>query len=358
MRVRPLVVFSLVTVLILTGCAPTPEVSPSPSASSPTPSPTPTPTEEPIEAPEAAFDVTCADVNDVIADLLGGSVGGEKDVMGLTSAPNWYPGPAQHMMQRAGGIACSAGDPEKFDPESSPDAYWGIAIVPDAQRIIDGAAERGAGENGATGVRCYPSSCIIDLRDGEVLMSGSLRAPGITEADEGRVRAAIEGILASAASTLREVEVGPSEIAAARCESLLTAEEVAAELGTHVEITDFTMLGGWGIPAEVYYVKDGGQLCLYAEGLNIYEDATLVSLTTLPAGAWAFEELDGTSPEIVAGADAALSSVDFYGRSALDVRVGPDWMRFTFYDGRAAADMIPIATMAVEHLTRGRPSPQ
>lgn len=309
-------------------------------------------------APESAFDVTCADVNDVIANLLGASVGGEKDVIGLTSGPNWYPGPAQYMMQRAGGIACSAGDPERFDPESFPDAYWGIAIVPDAQRILDGAAERGAGDNGATGVRCSPSSCIIDLRDGDVLMSGSLWAPGITETDEGRVRAAIEGILASAASTLREVEVAPSEIAAARCESLLTAEEVAAELGRHVEITDFTMLGGWGIPAEVYYVKDGGQLCLYAEGMNIYEDATLVSLTTLPSGAWAFEEMDGGSPVTIAGADAALSSVDFYGRSVLDVRVGPDWLRFTFYDGRAASAMTPIATMAVEHLTRGRPSPQ
>ena len=309
-------------------------------------------------APESAFDVTCADVNDVIANLLGASVGGEKDAMGLTSAPNWYPGPAQHMMQRAGGIACSAGDPEQFDPESSPDAYWEIAVVPDAQRILDGAAERGAGGNEAIVTRCSPNSCVFNLRDGDVLLSGSLRSPALASGDEGRVRAAIEGILASAASTLREVEVGPSEIAAARCESLLTAEEVAAELGRHVEITDFTMLGGWGIPAEVYYVKDGGQLCLYAEGMNIYEDATLVSLTTLPSGAWAFEELDGGSPVTIAGADAALSSVDFYGRSVLDVRVGPDWLRFTFYDGRAASAMTPIATMAVEHLTRGRPSPQ
>lgn len=309
-------------------------------------------------APEVAFDVTCADVNVVVANLLGASVGREKDVVGLTSGPNWYPGPAQHMMQQAGGIACSAGDPDRFDSESTPESYWGIAVVPNAQRIIDGATERGAGGNVDIGIRCSPNSCTFNLRDGDVLLSGSLSSPALTSGDEDRVRAALEGLLASAASTLRDVEEGPSEISGVRCEALLTAEEVAAELGTHVEIVEFTKLGGWGIPAEVYYVTDGSQLCLYAEGQDVYNDATLVSLTTLPSGGWAFEELDGGSAVTIAGADAALTSVDFYGRSVLDVRVGADWLRFTTFEGQAAADMTSIATMAVEHLTRGRPAPQ
>lgn len=39
---------------------------------------------------EVVFDVMCVDVNDVIVNLLGGFVGGEKDVMGLIFVLNWY----------------------------------------------------------------------------------------------------------------------------------------------------------------------------------------------------------------------------------------------------------------------------
>ncbi|WP_141874012.1 hypothetical protein [Microbacterium saperdae] len=358
MRLRSLAVLGVVTVLLLTGCAPEVEVSPSPSASAPSPSPTLTPTEEPIVAPTAAFDVTCDDVNAVVAGLLGAPVGAEKDTLGLTSSPGWYPGPAQYMMQRAGGIACSAGDGETFDPDSSPDAYWEIAIVPDAQTIIDGAMKRQAGGNADLTLWCDEGLCVMTLREGDVLLTGTMTSPALVKGDEDRVRAAFEGILASAAGTLREFEYGPSEIAAVQCEALLTAEEVATLLGTHVEIVDFTKLGGWGIPAEVYFVNDGGRLCMYAEGLDVYNDATLITLTTLPSGAWAFEKLDGGTPVTVTGADAALKGVDFTGRSVLDVRVGLDWLRFSTADSAIAPSLVPVAEMAVEHLTRGRPAPQ
>ncbi|UPL19124.1 hypothetical protein [Microbacterium aurugineum] len=142
------------------------------------------------------------------------------------------------------------------------------------------------------------------------------------------------------------------------CESLLTAEELTEQLGTPVEIVDHTRLGGWGVPAEVYYVNGGGRYCMYAEGQDVYNDATLLSFTTLPSGAWAFETLDGETPVTVAGADAALSGVDFYGRPVLDVRVGLDWLRFVTPEGSDASAMTPIAEMAIQHLTRGRPAPQ
>ncbi|MFJ6533508.1 hypothetical protein [Microbacterium sp. NPDC091662] len=354
MHLRPLAVVSLVAVFVMTGCSPAPEVSPSPWASS---TPTPTPTVEPILAPVAAFDVTCAEVDSVTTGLLGESLGGVSETMGLTSSPNWYPGPAQYMMQRAGGIACSAGDPARFDSQSQ-DTYWSVAMVPDAQMILDGAASRGAAGNVDIVVRCYEGGCMFTLRDGDVLLTGALTAPDLVEGDQDRVREAMEGLLATAAGTLRDFEYGASEIAAARCETMLTGEEVSALVGTHVEIVEFTTLGVWGIPAEVYYVNGGGQYCMYAEGSDIYHDATLVTLTTLPSGAWAFEELDGGSPVSIEGADTALSGTDFYGRSVLDVRVGADWLRFTTSEGEDASTMTSIATMAVEHLTRGRPAPQ
>ncbi|WEK61700.1 MAG: hypothetical protein P0Y60_02745 [Candidatus Microbacterium colombiense] len=93
MRLRPLALLAVVAVLMVTGCAPEAEVAPSPSPSAASPTPTPTPTEEPIVAPTPAFDVTCDDVNAVMADLMGAAVGGEKDSLGLTSSPNWYPRP-------------------------------------------------------------------------------------------------------------------------------------------------------------------------------------------------------------------------------------------------------------------------
>ena len=356
MRRRLLSLLGVATVL-MTGCTPAPEVSPSPSASS-TSAPTPTPTVEPILAPEAAFDVTCADVEGAITGLLGESLGAVSETLGLASQPSWYPGPAQYMMQRAGGLSCSAGDAAQFDPQRSPDAHWTVAMVPDAQTIIDGAKSRHAAGNADTVTRCYDGGCIFTLRDGDVLLTGAVTSPGLVEGDEDRVSKAFAGILATASGTLRDVEYGPSEIAAVRCETLLTAEEVSAQFGTHVEIVEFTSMGAWGLPAEVYFVNDGGRLCMYAEGPDIYNDATLVTLSTLPSGAWAFEELDGGSPVSIAGADVALAGIDYYGRSVLDVRIGADWLRFTASEGGDASMMTSVATMAVEHLTRGRPAPQ
>ncbi|WEK61701.1 MAG: hypothetical protein P0Y60_02750 [Candidatus Microbacterium colombiense] len=262
------------------------------------------------------------------------------------------------MMQRAGGIACSAGDLAASDPESSPETYWEVVILPDAQLIVDGADGRGAGGNTDLRFDCDSGSCIAVLRDGDVLLTASVNSPALAAGDADRVRQALEGVLASAVGTLREFDYGSSEIAAADCESLLTAEEVATQLDTHVEIVDFAQLGGWGIPAEAYFVNGGGRLCMYAEGPDVYNDATFIALTTLPSGAWAFETLAGETPATVVGADAALAGVDYYGRSVLDVRVGLDWLRFTAFESAPASSLTPVAEMAVEHLTRGIPAPQ
>ncbi|MDZ4044898.1 MAG: hypothetical protein U1E32_03860 [Rhodoglobus sp.] len=358
MRLRSLALLGVAAVIVLSGCSPEPVVPPSPSASSQAPTPTPTPTQEPIVAPEAAFDVTCDDVSGVVTSLLGASVEGEKDALLQVNAPNWYPGPPQFMMQRAGGIGCSAGDPVSSGAEGSMDLVWEIVIVPNAQVIVDGVVTRGGRFPEREDVWCGDGHCQVSLRDGDVLMTGMLRASGLVESDADRVRTAMAGLLASASGTLRDVEYGASEVAGLACESLLTAEELTEQLGTPVEIVDHTRLGGWGVPAEVYYVNNGGRYCMYAEGQDVYHDATLLSFTTLPSGAWAFETLDGETPVTVAGADAALSGVDFYGRPVLDVRVGLDWLRFVTPDSSDASAMTPIAEMAIQHLTRGRPAPQ
>jgi hypothetical protein len=307
-------------------------------------------------APEAAFDVTCAGVEAVVNGLIGEPAGVTQPTLGLTSSPNWYPGPAQHMMQRAGGIACSAGDGERR--ESTPGPHWEVVLLPNAPALIDGAVRRGAGEF-AEGdlVTCDGGGCRFVLRDGEVLLSGSITVPVFSEADGPRVDQALRPLLAQALRSLREVDRAPSEIMDIACERLLTAQELSDTLGTPLQIIDSSELGGWGIAAEVYVVSEGATYCMYAEGPDLYQDPTRLIITTLPGGAWAFESLEDGTPVVVEGADAALAGTDYYGSSVLDVRVGLDWIRFTTYDG-GGTDLVSIATMAVEHFTQGRPAPQ
>ncbi len=153
------------------------------------------------------------------------------------------------MMQRAGGIGCSAGDAEQFDPDSAPADHWSIAIVPDAQALIDGAVERGAGDAGTEGVYCQEGSCIFTLRESDILLTGSVWSPGLAEG-QWRLVFAVRWLVCwrSAADSVRDFEYGESKIAGVRCETLLTAEEVAEHLGTHTEIVDFTRLGDGASP--------------------------------------------------------------------------------------------------------------
>ncbi|KYK00187.1 hypothetical protein [Microbacterium sp. CH1] len=359
MHRRPrLLLVGLVAVLALAGCAPDAKPTPEPTrTTAASPTPTPTPTEEPIVAPDAAFDVTCADVAAVV-EGLGLPAVGAQEVLALTSSPSWYPGPAQHMMQRVGGVACSAGDQEAHDPDIMPQESWEVFLVPGAQAIVDGVTARFEDAPWTEEAWCDEGRCVAMLRDGDVLLSAALTSPSLTAGDTDRVRGALVELLGPASATARSVEPASSEILGIACDDLLTAQELGEQLGKHVESVDHSQLGGWGVPAEVYYVRSGAQYCMYAEGQDVYNDETFLTINTLPAGAWAFQGLADGTPVPVDGADEASFRTDYYGRSALDVRVGSDWIRFTMFDGGTAETLAPIASMAVEHLERGRSASQ
>lgn len=345
MRRRSLPLFGAVALLVLSGCAPAPEPirTPTPTASA---SVEPSPTPEPVVEPDASFDVTCDDVAAALADVIGAPSTPMRPVMSVVSTMNWIPGPAQYMFQRAGGIACSAGDAE---------AFWEVTLVPGAEAVIAGATERQGywGEQ----ARCEEGGyCTFEFPDGEVLLSASIHDPALTAADASSIEAALRGLLADAARSVRDIDYGDSDVVGARCERFITTAELSELLGTEVE--EFTDFGGWGIPAEVYNVVNGSAHCLYTSPGSGYEVYTFLQITMLPAGAWAFERQQGDAVAID-GADAAIASTGAHGERILDVRVGPDWIRFTTFDaGSGAADPALIATKVVRNFTIGHIAPQ
>lgn len=344
MRLRSAVVLSVVAAVLVTGCAATPPPVPTPTPSAtPSPSSSPSPTAEPIVSPEAAFDVTCGDVTEAVAALVGEPEGAVEERTTLRGGTSWHPGPPQYMMQRADGIACSTGVEGR---------YWQVTVLPDAQTLIDGATARG-GYDGE-GSHCFEGFCRGEMRDGDVLVSYEIEDASLTGADGPRVEDALRGLVSAAVQSLREVPFIPSELTGIGCEQILAAQKLGEYLGTHIEILDQSAMGGWGIPAEVYFTKNGASVCMYAEGPNLYADPTRVMITTLPAGAWAFESLEGGTAVNVEGADAARASTDIYDRSVLDLRVGAEWLRLAGYDdGSGAPDLVPIAAMVVDQLTQG-----
>lgn len=344
MRRAALLSLSAVALIVLTGCtAPAPEPKPTGSTSA-SATPTPTPTAEPIVAPTPAFDVTCDDVAAGMAAVLGDPAGPIAEVLPLWSSPGWYPGPAQYMFARTGGIACSTGDREK---------NWDVEVVPGAQSITDGAASRDgySGEQARCELGGY---CTFEIIEGDVLIVAGVIDPSLTSEDASRIEEALRRLGAEAQRTVHEIELVDSDIVGVPCTRFLTAEEMSARVGMDVVLTE--RFGGWGIPAEVYHVVNGSSICHYNSGSE-YEGTAHLTITTLPAGAWAFEQIAGATAVEIDGADAALSSVDPSGRPVLDLRVGSDWIRLTTYEG-GALDAGAVAAEVVKNFTVGRPAPQ
>lgn len=331
----------------LTGCTATPEPRPTKTSAASSPTPSPTPTEEPIVAPEAAFDLDCDDVATAMSGLVGETGARVSSRLPETSNPNWYPGPAQYMMQRANGIACSSEGAE---------IQWDVVVLPDADLIIDGIVDRGY--EVSTGTRCEQTyGCSTTIVRDDVLVTARAASPSTT-ADGSRMEEVIEGLLSAAVESRRDVPYIASDLAGVACERLLTPEELQERLDAPVVLVDPASLGGWDIPAEVYNARNDSRMCMYSTGTDIYWSTTHLTITMLPAGAWAFEEMGG-EPAVVTGADEAKTSTDVHGNAALDVRVGLDWLRVTTYEsGDSAADAVALAEMIVEHFTLGRPAPQ
>ncbi|MFK4850359.1 hypothetical protein ACI3KT_01875 [Microbacterium sp. ZW T6_19] len=344
-RRPPSLVLGAAMILLLTSCAPSPEPIPTRTpvvegSQSPTPSP------EPAVEPEPAFDVDCDDVDAALAGVIGESTTPVRPVMSLISTMNWIPGPAQHMFQRAGGIACSAGDDS---------ASWEVLLVPGADAVIAGASERLGywGERASCEEGGY---CHFEFPDGQVLLSATLHDPKLEGADAAKIEEALRTLLAEAAASVHEFALGDSDIVGTRCERFITTAELSQLLGTEVE--EFTDFGGWGVPAEVYSVVNGSVHCLYTSPGSGYEVDIFLQVTTLPAGAWAFEEQEG-EVVVVEGTNAAIASKGEHGESILDVLIGPDWIRFmTFDNGSGAVDPVPLATVIVRNLTIGHTAPQ
>lgn len=344
MRLRSVLAVGAAALLVLSGCAPTPTPKPKPSASPSAPA-TPTPTPEPVVEPEAAFDLTCDDVAATMAGLVGEPSTPVEPVMSIVSNMGWLPGPGQYMFQRAGGIACSAGDQP---------SYWEVTIVPGAGAVTNGAARRDGFWGETAG--CSEYGCHFEIIEGDVLLSVEIADAALgASGDPGPSSDALRSLAAAAAASLREFDVADSAIVSAACERFLTMQELdemTGVTGGRIE----SEFGGWGIPAEVYHVVNGSKICVYTDGGGEYSGVHYFTITTLPGGAWAFERTPGESVD-VEGADAAKTSTGVDGAIALDLRVGLDWIRLTSHEFEAAA-LVPFAEKIARNVAVGHTAPQ
>ncbi|MEZ7755574.1 hypothetical protein O5Y58_08675 [Microbacterium paraoxydans] len=340
MRPRALLALGAVAVLLLSGCAPEPEVKPT---GTPTAVATVAPIPASAQAPTPAFDVDCADVAEAMSGSAGEVEGEVAEVLGVWSSPSWYPGPAQHMFQRAGGIACSAGTAEH---------NWEVTILPGAEETITGAESRGGyyGEES----RCESGGyCFFQLVDGDVLVSATVVDPEKGPDDTAMLEEALRGLGAAAVASLREVEVSESAVEGVDCTRFLTATELAEQVDAEVHVID--AFGGWSIPAEVYQERNGARICYYASGDDEYAAQGYIMLTTLPGGAWAFDGLADGEEIAIEGADAARAGVDELRRPVLDLRVGADWLRLTTFEGSGIDDLAPIGAAIADDFSVARP---
>lgn len=319
------------------GCTPVP--------TPPTPEPTrdavetPTPSPEPVWAPEAAFDLPCDDVVFAMTDLFGIPSAPVTEHLWLKESPNWYPGPAQYMFSRAGGRVCAYDDGE---------TSWQITAVTGAQEVLEDLAANGYPDWDQSS-QCHGGRCAIVVRDRDVLVEATVIAPEITEADLEPVRTTIAALAARAAASAEPVEIVPSPIVGVECEQLLAPEalEDAWDIPARLE-KDF---GGWGIPASVYWNRDGARACSYLENPGEYEGDYYLTLTTLPAGRWASELQTGRSAIDIDGADAAFFGQDGYydDLQFIDVVVGDDWIRVSG-PARSARDLADAAEIVVTNM--------
>lgn len=342
MRMRSLLAAGIAVVLLTSGCTAQSARQPTASAS---PSPSATPTSVPIVEPTAAFDLTCDDVAAEMLALVGEPSTPVAPVMSVVSTMSWVPGPAQHMFQRANGIACSAGDVSRS---------WEITVVPGAAAVISGASERGgySGEQAS----CEGGYCVFEVADGDVLLSAAVHEPVLGAADVPRVEEALRRLASAAAASIREVEYIDSDLVGASCDHYITPQEVSEIVGADALL--FTDFGGWGIPAEVYEYVNGSRHCYFTSSASGYDGDSYLMITSLPAGAWAFERQD-SSAVVVEGAESAKASTGEHGERILDVQVGVDWIRFMTYDnGSGASDPVPLAEKTVHNLTIGRTAPR
>lgn len=224
-------------------------------------------------------------------------------------------------------------------------------MIPDAQVVIEGATER----HGFWGERaeCNESGCSFEIVDGDVLLSAKITYTGQV-VDAGAAGEALRHLAESASATLHDVESVDSAIEGADCERFLTSQELAEMVGGETRIV--SELGGWGIPAEVYHVVNGSKICIYTDGGDEYSGKHYFTVTTLPGGAWAFEQTPGEAID-VEGADDAKLSTGVSGAMALDLRVGLDWIRLTTHEVDSAT-LTPIAEKVVRNLTIGHTAPQ
>lgn len=353
--------------LSLAACTPpAAEPTPAPTPEASDPSATPTPAEDVVTAPEPALDVDCSDLASTasVTSALGAGVA---SVDPAASTMGAYPviSPS-YFVRSLGGLACewSNGQPQSNRAGSNP-AYVGarVLVLPNATsqwtRYVDYYGPE------VEDTFCSGGYCSVDAYVGStwvhVQMSGTT-----SDASAASLGAEIVSAIAAAGPGAAPWVV-PADTAPlpADCLSLISDADVQASLGIGVPLVATTAAGGWSIEAGA---EDNwqGPACHWS---FLDADAGVGGLTTLVAGAWAWDEarefltvpstpVAVTLASLDAGDEAWLRCdasdstclVDLViGGNWIQVHVWPDDVMGTSYDRRAGA--LAIAERIVANIT-------
>lgn len=325
MRTR-LVLVSALT-LCLAGCVavpPAPVSTPS-TASTVAPTPTATPTPD-------AQDPCGGLLDEATARAALGDTVTATDLAATTFAAAPFSFPPAYSVRSVGGVACefSNGVPYAQSVGTSPD-YVGVQIqaLADAalgwERLQDKYQGQGGGTNCTTALG--PVVCHSDA-----LMESTWVSIYVQGAAEDAARALIASIEAGAAgfSGVEPVDrAGAAELPG--CDGILAEETIESTLAG-VDLYTDSPHGGWSLSSEAW-LAFGGPRCFWMPETT---SGFSMSLTTLPAGSWAWDERRddlATPPEALAlsGADESWLRCPTSETCTVDLVVDGNWIEFTVW---------------------------
>ncbi len=318
------------------GAGPTPTIPAGPAE----PTPTPTPTVDPLAGPESVIGVGCDGIlsTSSLAGAFPAGVtaidAGEAD---MGSSPTIS---LTYTVRSLGGLACewNNGEPGQIPPGWSNPAYVGVIVLvlPNATSQWD-RFESIYASSGAVGSYCAATSVPLYCSTNQIVGTSWVEVTVIGAASEAAGTALGTEALGviGAAGPGAPAWSPPTDTLAlpAECPGVVTDAAVQSALGLSDPVAASTGGGGWSLGAGARE-NWGGPHCYWS---FVGADAGVGSLSTLPGGAWAWNEASAfltfpsppasaSLPGLAPGDEAWLrcASADEY--CVLDLVIGRNWV--------------------------------
>lgn len=356
-------VLVLGTLLGTTACAggaPTPAATAESGATGPTATPTPA---AGADGPRPILDLTCEELlaTATVAATMPASVVPAVMALAELGVERGNGIPTSAYVRSLGGLACEWNNGEAYNSSAgSNPAYLGIRVLvlPDAVSQWE-RFETYYSSSGVLGLYCAeliePLYCTHEELVGTTWVSAEIIGAGnapATEAIANEILTAVSTAGPGGAAWMPPADTIPLS---ANCEDTLPVTPVGLLLGVGVPLVAQGPGGGWSLGAGARE-NTGAALCIYTFEMSM---AGVGSIETLPAGAWAWQEVRPliTTPAVPERVDIALlgdgdeawvrCSADGH-LCFLDLVVGGNWVQLQAWDneGESEAARVTVAPRA------------